>query len=1010
MTKKLKTISIIIATVLSALSFFFCEAVLPNASATEKEITASGTTGEVYWTFYSDGELYIYGDGATADYESYTDQPWTSYKHKINKITVGEGVTAVGEHAFSVTAVKNARIASTVKEIGSAVFSGCSYLEEIELEYGLHTIGSSAFSQCKNLKSIDLPDSVTDMGMYCFNKCQSLESIVIPPKLYRIREHLFWECSSLKEITFGTYTSYLSASAFYGCKSLENVYYGGTLKDWCKIFFGAESGNPLAYADNLYLNGEKLSSDLVLPDNLTAVLSNAFYGASFIESVTFPETIDRIGQCSFANCANLKKVVLNEGLQSIGYYAFEKCSSLTEITIPKTVTEIKGEVFKNCQALTRINVDPQNTEYSNDEHGALFNKEQTILIQYPLGSSEKAYHVPETVEIIKNYSFTSSSTLEEIYVPEATTSIEYFAFSLSSISDVYYDGSKAEWSAVINDGDYSKITVHYSLKDTDKSVIIIYTDDDFDGTATDIHLEATELDSVTSKYEKNGFYTKLMVSPIRILDIRLSDGNGNAVQPIPGNNITVKIKAPDAFLELLEKGLECSGEYGVEAKNIDFINDCFIFTDNGDKISVPADENFLKSFSIIHWHSDATDFNDFDPFTHDKISVINGYIIIETDHFSEYAVCAKAISFLQKDIVLEIDDSSAPAFVNFENAEIIYFSSDESIAVVDENGVITAVSPGTATITATVKSTDISDTCTVTVKPRKFTVKWFVDGVATEQTVTEEAAITKPANPEKEGYTFIGWTPEVPDTMPAENLEFTAVWQINKYTITFDTAGGTAIAPITLEYGAAITAPANPEKEGYTFIGWTPEVPDTMPAENLEFTAVWQVNKYTITFDTAGGTAIAPITLEYGTTITSPANPEKEGFDFIRWAPELPDTMPANDITVVAEYKKAEKPEAPAPTITGIKIIALPNKTKYIYKDESFELNGLALKVMYSDGTSKIITDTNAFAAYGFNADSVGTKTITVAYGSYTDEFEITVSYAWWQWIIRILLLGFLWY
>ena len=123
--------------------------------------------------------------------------------------------------------------------------------------------------------------------------------------------------------------------------------------------------------------------------------------------------------------------------------------------------------------------------------------------------------------------------------------------------------------------------------------------------------------------------------------------------------------------------------------------------------------------------------------------------------------------------------------------------------------------------------------------------------------------------------------------------------------------------------------------------------------------------------------------------------------------------MPANDLTVVAVYEESEKPEDPENpkvTVTGIRIISLPNKIQYTYKVDSLDLSGLAIKIMYSDGTSKIINNTKAITVYGFNVDSVGTKTVTVSYGGYTDEFEITVSYAWWQWIIRILLLGFIWY
>ncbi|MFQ7116412.1 MAG: InlB B-repeat-containing protein [Acutalibacteraceae bacterium] len=91
----------------------------------------------------------------------------------------------------------------------------------------------------------------------------------------------------------------------------------------------------------------------------------------------------------------------------------------------------------------------------------------------------------------------------------------------------------------------------------------------------------------------------------------------------------------------------------------------------------------------------------------------------------------------------------------------------------------------------------------------------------------------------REGYQFNGWDKTFPTTMPAENMTITAKWKVNQYTITFDTAGG-AKAPITQDYGTAIAAPADPTREGYTFIGWDKAIPTTMPAENMIITAKWR--------------------------------------------------------------------------------------------------------------------------------------------------------------------------
>ena len=163
-------------------------------------------------------------------------------------------------------------------------------------------------------------------------------------------------------------------------------------------------------------------------------------------------------------------------------------------------------------------------------------------------------------------------------------------------------------------------------------------------------------------------------------------------------------------------------------------------------------------------------------------------------------------------------------------------------------------------------------------------------------------AITAPAAPTKTGYTFIGWEPELPATMPAKVMTVTAQWSINQYTITFDTDGGSEVAPITQDYGTAITAPAAPTREGYTFTGWDTAIPATMPAHNMTLTAQWTVNQYTITFATDGGSEVAPITQDYGSAITAPAAPTREGYTFTGWDKTIPATMPAGDMTITAQW------------------------------------------------------------------------------------------------------------
>ena len=176
---------------------------------------------------------------------------------------------------------------------------------------------------------------------------------------------------------------------------------------------------------------------------------------------------------------------------------------------------------------------------------------------------------------------------------------------------------------------------------------------------------------------------------------------------------------------------------------------------------------------------------------------------------------------------------------------------------------------------------------------------------------------TLPTDVTRTGYTFKGWYDNESLTgspvtaiggTETGNKEYWAKWEINQYTITVKPENGKADITITQDYGTPITAPADPTREGYTFIGWDREIPETMPAENMTVTAQWEIDRYTITFDTAGGSEIAPITQDYGTHITAPADPTREGYTFIGWDMEIPTTMPAENITLKAKWKDIEKP------------------------------------------------------------------------------------------------------
>ena len=187
----------------------------------------------------------------------------------------------------------------------------------------------------------------------------------------------------------------------------------------------------------------------------------------------------------------------------------------------------------------------------------------------------------------------------------------------------------------------------------------------------------------------------------------------------------------------------------------------------------------------------------------------------------------------------------------------------------------------------------------------RYTITFDTAGGSEVPSITQDygTAITPPAAPTRTGYTFAGWDRESPTTMPAGDMTITARWQVNQYTITFKPENGGEDIVITQDYGTAITPPAAPTRTGYTFAGWDRESPTTMPAGDMTITARWQVNQYTITFKPENGGQDIVIKQDYGTAITAPANPTKTGYTFAGWDKTIPSTMPAENITLTARWQ-----------------------------------------------------------------------------------------------------------
>jgi uncharacterized repeat protein (TIGR02543 family) len=210
--------------------------------------------------------------------------------------------------------------------------------------------------------------------------------------------------------------------------------------------------------------------------------------------------------------------------------------------------------------------------------------------------------------------------------------------------------------------------------------------------------------------------------------------------------------------------------------------------------------------------------------------------------------------------------------------------------------------------------------------PNAITINFNLNGGTSEITsITQDVDtdLDAPTAPSQTGHNFDNWVlDDDPDTifefetMPAENITIRAIWIINQYTISFESNQGTEVLAITQNFGTNVDIPNAPIREGYRFDDWASDINltspyefGTMPAENITLYAIWIINQYTISFVSNGGSSINPINDDFGSDITEPEPPTREGYTFDGWFSNEALTevyefssIPAENITLYAKW------------------------------------------------------------------------------------------------------------
>ena len=299
----------------------------------------------------------------------------------LTSITIPANVTSIGKCAFvGCSSLTSINIPASVTSIGGSAFHNCSSLTSITIPASVTSIGSWAFEYCYrlievyNLSSLNITAGSSSngyVGYYAKVVYTSLEeksnlvesngvvyynyngekiavkpvdmnatSVTLDSDCTSIGNGAFFSCSSLTSITIPASVTSIGNYAFYNCSKLENVYYDGTIVDWCNITFDDNYSNPMMYASHFYMkneNGEyqEVTEDIVIPDTVTEIKSNAFYGFKNLTSVTIGKNVTSIGRYAFQNCSNLTTVTFEDGS---GWYVSTSstATSGTKLTLTDT--------------------------------------------------------------------------------------------------------------------------------------------------------------------------------------------------------------------------------------------------------------------------------------------------------------------------------------------------------------------------------------------------------------------------------------------------------------------------------------------------------------------------------------------------------------------------------------------------------------------------------------------------------------------------------------------------
>ena len=759
-------------------------------------------------------------------------------------------------------------------------YSLCTSLQTIDIPNSVTSIGSSAFNRCDNLISVTLPDNLSSIGYEMFSDCYSLLTIDIPNSVTSIGEKAFYNSFNLCSINIPNGVTKIGELAFYNC-DLSSIYIPNNVN-----FIGNNAFLQCYYLSSIVVEEGNTMYDS--RNNCNALIESSsntlLKGCS---TTVIPESVDSIADNAFYQCMDLNSIVIPYGVISIGEEAFRFSTSLASIAIPESVTSIGKNAFQYChikKAACYASAPPtlyNNQTFDDDVY-------ESVTLQVPKRSLEayknaqgwkrfanivelNKYHITYTAD---NEVYATDSLYEE--APISIPRIGGYTFhpigelpSVMPANDTIINGyltvNKYKVTYTVDGEVHHTDSVEYNKKITlpTAPTKVGYTFCGWEGLPETMPAEDV---TVAGTFTINSYKITYMV-----------DGEVHHTDSVEYNK---KITLPAAPTK---EGYTFS-EWN-EIPDSMPANDVMVvanFTINRYKITYTVDGNI--------YHTDSATYKS-NIYAVDE-PTRKGYTFGGWEGLPE-TMPAEDVTVAGR---FTINSYKIIYMVNGEEHHVDSLLYAATINILPEPSKKGYTFGGWSEVPETMPAENVTVTGTFTIN--KYKVTYMVDGEEYyTDSVTYATTITPIADPTKEGYTFDGWS-EMPETMPAEDITIMGTFTPDGYLITYMVDGET-YRTILCNYGESIVPEAYPTKEGYSFSGWT-GLPETMPAENVTVTGMFTINKYKLTY-TVDGEVHHTDSVTFAETVIPIVEPEKEGYTFSGWT-GVPETMPAKDVTVTGKF------------------------------------------------------------------------------------------------------------